>query len=112
MVYELLPIESYGIADAPGRHLAIGGIDLPVWSDRVAVYVRRDSSDLAIVEVLLARHDGPAEDELDYLNFEAERYPLGPKEYWRSRMVGKYTYGSDSHRMTEEDFEEFWAEDQ
>ena len=34
----------------------------------------------------------------------------GPKEYWRGRMVGKYTYGSDGHQMTDEDFEADWPE--
>ncbi len=36
---------------------------------------------------------------------------VGPKEYWRSKMVGRYTYGQDGHPMTEKDFEEHWPED-
>ena len=47
---------------------------------------------MSIIEIEIAAHDGPEQEELDLLNFEAERYPLGPKEYWRSKMVGKYTY--------------------
>jgi hypothetical protein len=47
---------------------------------------------------------------LDAKNEEAERYPLGPKEYWRGEMVGKYRYGSDSHVMTNEEFEADWEE--
>lgn len=39
---------------------------------------------------------------------EAERYVLSPKEYWRSAMVGKYTYGADQHLMTDQEFEEDW----
>jgi hypothetical protein len=112
MADEILPAEFFGIANAPDRRLAIGGLDLPVWSDRVAVYIRRNSSDLSIIEIEIAAHDGPEQEELDLLNFEAERYPLGPKEYCQSKMVGKYTYGADSHPMTEMDFEEQWSEDQ
>jgi hypothetical protein len=31
-------------------------------------------------------------------------------EYWRGRMVGKYTYGADGHLMSNEDCEADWAE--
>lgn len=54
--------------------------------------------------------EAAAQEELDVENAEAGRYPLGPKEYWRGRMVGKYTYGSDGHLMTNEDFEADWAD--
>jgi hypothetical protein len=54
---------------------------------------------------------GLAQEELDEENREAERYPLGPKAYWRSKMVGKYTYGLDQHLMTDEEFEQEWAEE-
>jgi hypothetical protein len=108
---QILPAEFFGVADAPDRRLTIGGIEVPVWCERVPVYVRRRSSDLSIAEIEIAAHDGPEQEELDLLNFEAERYPLGPKEHWRSKMVGKYTYGPDHHPMTEGDFEEHWSED-
>ena len=41
-------------------------------------------------------------------NDEAARYPLGAKENWRDRMVGKYTTGSDGHLMTDAEFEAEW----
>jgi len=109
---QIVPAEYFGVADAPGRRLAIGGIELPAWGERVFVYVRRLSSDLSITEIEIAAHDGPEQEELDLLNFEAQRHPLGPKEYWRSKMVGRYRCGPDQHPMTENDFEEHWSEDQ
>lgn len=79
-----------------------------------AVYVRRLSGKtegLSISEIIISVvGDGYAQEELDAENAEAARYPLGPKEYWRGRMVGKYTYGADGHLMTDEDFEADWAE--
>lgn len=79
-----------------------------------AVYVRRLSGKtegLSISEIIISVvGDGYAQEELDAENAEAARYPLGPKEYWRGRMVGKYTHGPDGHLMTNEDFEADWAE--
>ena len=46
---------------------------------------------------------------LDAENEEAERYPLGLKEFWRSRLVGKATYGIGGHPMTDAEFELDWA---
>ena len=77
----------------------------------IPVYVRRGSIDLRVIEVLIARHDGLAEEELEYQNEQAEIYPLGPKEYWRGEMVGKAIYGVDNHLMTNEEFEEDWADE-
>lgn len=109
---KILPAEFIGVAHAPGCRLTIGDVDVPVWSDRVSVYVRRHASDLSVAEIAIAAHDGPEQEELDLLNFEAERYPLGPKEYWRSKMVAKDFYGADRHPMTEDEFEEYWGESQ
>jgi prophage maintenance system killer protein len=79
-----------------------------------AVYVRRLSGKtegLSISEIIISVvGDGYAQKEVDAENAEAARYPLGPKEYWRGRMVGKYTYGPDGHLMTNEEFEADWAE--
>lgn len=63
--------------------LDVGGVKvlIPGWTD-IGVYVRRVSSDLRVAEVLLATHDGYAQEELDMQNEEAERYPLGSEEYW------------------------------
>jgi hypothetical protein len=85
----------------------------PGWwnTGTVPVYIRRLSSDLSVVEIIIARHDGLAQEALDAENEEAENYPLGPKEYWRSKMVGKYIFGEDNHKMTEEDFENYWEDD-
>ena len=82
------------------------------WKDEcVDVYVRRFAHDLSIYEIMIAQHDGYAQEGLDDENKEAERYPLGPKEYWRSKMLGKATYGVDNHLMTNEEFEEDWAQE-
>jgi hypothetical protein len=82
------------------------------WQDEcVDVYVRRFADDLSICEILIAQHDGYAQEELDMENEEAERYPLGPKEYWRNKIVGKWTTGEDEHLVTNEEFEADWAED-
>lgn len=81
------------------------------WQDGcVDVHVRRFADDLSICEILIAQHDGYVQEELDQENEEAQRYPLGPKEYWRSKQVGKYFYGPDKHLMTNEEFEAEWAE--
>ena len=86
--------------------------DLPRWwrTNTVAVYVRRFAHDLSVVEILMAQHSGLFDEELEYQNEQAKIYPLGPKEYWRSEQVGKYTYGIDNHLMTNEEFEEDWCE--
>lgn len=94
----------------------IGGVKVLVdgfdgWRDgTVAVYVRRLSTDLSVIEIAMAGHDGLCEEELQAKNAEAECYPLGPKEYWRAEMVGKNTYGPDRHLMTDEEFEAEWFE--
>jgi hypothetical protein len=117
----ILPAEFIGEArhDAEGW-LDIGGVriqltkgDRPGWwnTGTVAVYVRRYSHDLSVAEIHITAHDGLAQEELDHQNDEAERYPLGPKEYWRSQMVGKARYGADQHLMTDDEFEEHWSED-
>ncbi len=93
--------------------LDIGGLKVPVWhppNRKISVYVRRVSSDLSVAEIVMARHDGLAQEVLDEENMEAERYPLGPKEYWRGQIVGKWTTGMDAHPMTDIDFEEYWTE--
>ena len=81
-----------------------GGIG---WWDTgmVDVYVRRSASDLTVEEIIMARHDGPDNEELIAQQAEAARYPLGEKEYWRSVMVGKYLVGDDDHLMTDAEFE-------
>lgn len=85
---------------------------LPRWwhDECVDVYVRRFAHDLSIYEIMIAQHDGYDNEQAEQENMEAERYPLGPKEYWRSKMVGKYTYGEDHHLMTNEEFEDEWNE--
>ena len=84
--------------------------DLPRWwrDKTVSVYVRRFADDLSVAEIHMAQHSGLFDEELEYQNEQAKIYPLGPKEYWRSEQVGKYTYGIDNHLMTNEEFEEDW----
>lgn len=78
------------------------------------IYVRRISGKtegISVAEIIIsAVGDGYAQEELDAENAEAERYPLGVKEFWRSRLVGKATYGKDSHPMTDDEFESDWSE--
>lgn len=76
------------------------------------VYLRRITGKvdgISVAEVMISVvGDRYAQDELDVENFEAIRYPLGAKEYWRGRMVGKYSIGG--RLMTNADFETEWAE--
>lgn len=114
----ILSAEYYGEAKIEDGILNVGGLEIIMnapgedyWRrGTCSVYVRRVSDTLSVMEVAIAHHDGLAQEELDQENFEAERYPLGPKEYWRSKMVGKYTYGLDHHLMTDEEFEEDFGE--
>ena len=79
------------------------------WSSKtVPVYVRRWADDLSIVEIQMAQHDGLTDAELEYQNESSAIYPLGPKEYWRSELVGIAKFGLDKHFMTNEEFEEDW----
>jgi hypothetical protein len=106
------PAEFVGMTEAPNGVLTIGSMTVVLGrnTSSAPIYVRRKSSDLSVIEVLLAFHDGYAQEELEAQNDEAGRYPLGPKEYWRGEMVGKYRYGTDQHLMTNEEFEADWAE--
>jgi hypothetical protein len=80
-----------------------------------SVYVRRISGKtdaVTVAEIIISVvGDQYAQEELDAENAEAERYPLGPKEFWRARMVGNYLYGTDRHPMTDEEFEQEWDEE-
>lgn len=127
-MFEILPAEHIGNAKiSPDGWLTIGPpeepegqlrINLNRSSDQtgtgwgasrdIAVYVRRESLELSIIEIQMARHDGLFQEELAEQDRQAEAYPLGPKEYWRGQMVGKYTYGPDGHPMTDADFDEDW----
>lgn len=111
----ILPAEHFGTAKTEDGLLDIGGVKIPYREsidDTVQIYVRRSSSDLSIFEICIVRHDGLAQEVLEQENEEAEHHPLGPKEYWRSKMVGHFHYGVDRHLMTNEDFEEDWADGQ
>jgi len=113
IAFHVLPAEFVGHAQIHDGILDVGGVRVPVagmigpeGTRTLGVYVRRYSNDLQVAEVHLADHDGLAQEELDSENDEAERYPLGPREYWRSKLVGKVTCGADEHLMTDEDFDE------
>ncbi len=79
-----------------------------------AVYVRRLSGKadgISVAEIIISVvGDAYAQEELDAENAEAQRHPLGPKAYWRARLVGKATYGADQHPMTDVEFEAEWQE--
>ena len=84
--------------------------DFPGWwyTNTVGVYVCRFSTDLSVAEIHIAQHDGLASAELEFQNEQADIYPLGPKEYWRTELVGKAICGIDKHAMTNEEFEDDW----
>lgn len=79
-----------------------------------AVFVRRVSGKaegISVAEIIISVvGDAYAQEELDAENAEAQRHPLGVKEYWRARLVGKATYGADEHPMTDVEFEAEWDE--
>lgn len=106
----ILSAEFVGMAEPVGGFIYVGGVPVRWTRGCVGVYVRRYSSDLEPAEIHLTSHDGLSQEELDEQNRQAEEYPLGPKEYWRGEMVGKYTYGVDNHTMTNAEFESDWAE--
>jgi len=80
------------------------------------VYVRRISGKtqgISVAEIIISVvGDSYAQEGLDAENAEAERHPLGAKEYWRARLVGKATYGPDDHLLTDKEFEADWSESQ
>lgn len=80
------------------------------------VYLRRISGKtqgISVAEIIISVvGDSYAQEELDAENAEAERYPLGAKEYWRARLVGKAAYGPDDHLLTDQEFEADWSESQ
>ena len=79
------------------------------WNQKIVnVYVCRFSDDLSIAEIQMAQHEGLSEAALEHQFEQAEIYPLGPKEYWRSEFVGGVAYGTDLPLMTNEEFEEIW----
>lgn len=108
----ILPAECVGRAEIVDGVIDIGGLKIPNAHGLEIVYVRRSSADLSIMEIHMAHHDGLADEEMNAQNDEAERYPLGPKEYWRSEMVGKWTTGRDNHPLTNEEFEADWEDDE
>lgn len=66
---------------------------------------------VSVAEITIsAVGEGYAQEELDAENEGAGRYPLGPKEFWRARLVGHATFGLDEHPMTDEEFEAEWAD--
>jgi hypothetical protein len=77
---QILPAEFFGVAHAPDRRLAVGGIEVPAWSELVSAYIRRRSSGLSVTATEIVEHDGPEQEELEVQNFEGERYPPRPKE--------------------------------
>lgn len=111
-VTQILPAEGVAMAELNGDVLNIGGVELnlPDWGGNdMLVYVRRSSKDLSIIEIVMARHDGLDQEEDDEKWRQAEAYPLGAKEYWRSEMVGNWHYMGAP--LTNEQFEIDWQGD-
>jgi hypothetical protein len=110
---QILPLEHIGQAKTVDGILNIGGLEIPYEESidgTVNVYIRRESNGLSIMEISIAAHDGLAAECMENELMEADRYPGGPKEYYRGSMVGKNTYGIDGHPMTDAEFELEWSE--
>ena len=93
-----------------GNELSIGDVH---GFNPASVYVRRISGKadgFSIAEIIISVvGDAYAQEELDAENAEAERYPLGAKEYWRGKLVGRASF-PDGHVMSDDEFEEYWAD--
>jgi death on curing protein len=112
------PAEYLGPLHYTGNTIQVGDVvvrDVHGYNP-AAVYVRRISGKtegISIAQIVISViGDGLAQEELDAENMEAARYPLGRKEFWRERMVGKYRYGDDSHLLTNAEFEADWEADE
>lgn len=113
-VVTILPAEFIGVAQAVEDMLDIGGLPVrvPWYADgEIAVFVRRSSRDLSIIEIHMARHDGLMQEEMDEQHRQADAHPGGPKEYWRGEMVGT-SHDCGKTAMTNEEFEQWWEEDE
>jgi len=112
----IYPAEYVGDLPYEGNKIAVGEIEIDDVHgyNPAAVYVRRISGKvegISVAEVIISVvGDFYAQEELDAENAEANRYPLGPKEYWRAKIVGRALYGADRHPMTNEEFEAEWNE--
>lgn len=111
----IYPAEYVGVLDYADNTVEVG--DLRIGDvhgyNPAGVYVRRISGKtdgISVAEIIISVvGDNYAQEELDAENAEAERYPLGLKEFWRSRLVGKATYEIGGHPMTDAQFELDWA---
>ena len=87
--FYIMPAEFVGMGKQKNGIMDVGGIKIP-WhtkTDRdIPVFVRRNSMDLSVIEVVMATHDGYSQEELDSQNEEAERYPLGAEAYWEDKL--------------------------
>ena len=88
--FYILPAEFVGMAKETDGVLNIGGLEVRTggwWKDgNIAVYVRRSSDNLQAIEIVMAKHDGYSQEELDAQNEEAENYPLGAEAYWEGEL--------------------------
>lgn len=114
----MYPAEYVGLLSYEDHTVVVG--DLVIHDvhgyNPAGVYIRRISGKtegISVAEIIIsAVGDSYAQEELDAENAEARRYPLGAKEFWRARLVGKAAYGLDDHPMTDEEFESDWQESQ
>lgn len=111
----IYPAEYVGALSYTDHRITLGDltIDDVHGFNPAGVYLRRISGkteSISVAEIIISVvGDGYAQEELDAENAEVDRYPLGPKEYWRARLVGTALY-DDGHTMTDEEFESEWAE--
>jgi len=112
----IYPAEYVGELPYEGNRIVVGGIEIGDVHgyNPAAIYVRRISGKvegISVAEIIISMvGDAYAQEELDAENAEANRYPLGPKEYWRGKLVGRALYAPDGHAMTNEEFEQEWEE--
>lgn len=113
------PVECVGQVSCEDDTIEIGGLVIEdfLGGEPASVWVRKvgdDPDDQSVCEIIVAPYlcDGQyVQEELDAQNAAAAVYPLGPKEYWRGKTVGHWTFGIDGHLMTDAEFEEeYWCD--
>ena len=110
------PVECVGQVSCEDDTIEIGDLVIEdfLGGEPATVWVRKvgdNPNDQSVCEIIVAPHlcDGQyVQEELDAQNAAAAVYLLGPKEYWRGKMVGHY--GTEGDRMTDAEFEEYWGD--
>lgn len=107
----VLPAELVGVVTVESGVVHVGELEIQAGprDGLVSVYMRRSPVDLGAQEIIIAFDPTRCASEEEAAQYvEADRYPLGEKEYWRSELVGKCVWGDSSEVMTDEDFEHYY----